>query len=51
MKIKEAREQLLSQIGLQMHCNYEAGSEASTKLQEFYEYVQELPTTNLIFQW
>ncbi len=49
--LDDAREQLLSQIELQLCRIYEAGSEAPIKLQEFYDYVTELPLTHFIFNW
>ncbi len=49
--IEEAREQLLHQIELELCRVYEAGSEAPKKLQEFHDYVAELPINHLLFEW
>ncbi len=49
--LEDAREQLLSQIELELCRIYEGGSEAPKKLQEFYDHVAALPLSNFIFNW
>ena len=51
MESREAKEQLLQQIELELCRIHDANSDAPKKLWEFYEYVENLPTTDLIFQW
>ena len=49
--LEEAREQLLSQIELELCRIYPAGSNAPKKLREFYDYISELPVSNPVFIW
>ena len=49
--LENAREQLLSQIELELCRIYDANSKAPEKLQEFYDHITELPLSNLIFAW
>ena len=49
--LEDAREQLLSQIELELCRIYEAGSKASEKLREFYDHIAVLPLTHFIFNW
>ena len=51
LNLEEAREQLLSQIELQLCRIYDVGSEVPKKLQEFYDYVEALPINHLVFEW
>ena len=51
MTLNDAREQLLSQIELELCRIYPAGSKAPDKLREFYEYVSELPSSSFLFAW
>ena len=49
--LENAREQLLSQIEIELCRIYPAGSEAPAKLKEFYDHISELPVSNIIFTW
>ena len=50
--LKEAREQLLSQIELEANCRiHKSGSKATEKLLEFYNHIADLPLSNPIFAW
>ena len=49
--LEDAREQLLSQIELELCRIYPEGSEAPDKLKEFYDQISELPLSNIIFAW
>ncbi len=49
--LDEAREQLLSQIELELCRIYPAGSSAPGKLKEFYDHISELQLSNFIFAW
>ncbi len=49
--LEDAREQLLSQIEMELCRIYPAGSEAPDKLNEFYDHISELPLSNFIFGW
>ncbi len=49
--LENAREQLLSQIELELCRIYETGSKVSEKLREFNEHIAELPLTHFIFNW
>ena len=49
--LEEAREQLLSQIELELCRIYPAGSKAPEKLKELYDSISELPLSNPIFEW
>ena len=51
MTHSDAREQLLSQIELELCRIYDAGSEAPKKLRELYDHVAALPISNVIFDW
>ncbi len=49
--LEYAKEQLLSQIELELCRIYPAGSMAPEKLKEFYDHISELPPSNFIFDW
>ncbi len=49
--LEDAREQLLSQIEMELSRIYPAGSRAPEKLKEFYDHISELPLSNIIFAW
>ncbi len=49
--LEEAREQLLSQIELQLCRIYPVNSDAPKKLHEFYDYVASLPIKHFLFEW
>ncbi len=49
--LEDAREQLLSQIELELCRIYTAGSMAPEKLKEFYDHISELSLSNIIFAW
>ena len=51
IKLEVARAQLLSQIELELCSIYHEKSNAPVKLREFYDYVSELPLSNIIFAW
>ena len=51
IKLEEARAQLLSQIELELCRIYREKSNAPVKLREFYDYVSQLPLSNIIFAW
>lgn len=51
MNLEEAREQLLSQIELEL-CRIHVGNfDAPKKLQEFYDYVSSLHEDHFLFDW
>ncbi len=49
--LEDAREQLLSQIAMELCRIYPAGSMAPDKLKEFYNHISELSLSNIIFAW
>ena len=49
--LENAREQLLSQIEMELCRIYPAGSKAPEKLEELYDMISELPLSNFIFNW
>ena len=49
--LEDAREQLLSQIELELCRIYPAGSDAPEKLKEFFDYIASLPIKHLLFEW
>ncbi len=49
--LEDAREQLLSQIEMELCRIYPAGNMAPDKLKEFYDYVASLDISNPVFSW
>jgi hypothetical protein len=49
--LEYAKEQLLSQIEMELSRIYPAGSDAPEKLEEFYDHISELPLSNTLFAW
>jgi hypothetical protein len=49
--LEDAREQLLYLIELELCRIHYSNSDAPKELQEFYDYVEALPISNLLFQW
>ena len=49
--LAEAKEQLLTQIEVELCRIYDANSKAPAKLQEFYDHITELSSSNFIFAW
>ena len=49
--LEEAREQLLSQIELELCRIYPVNSKAPKYLREFYDYIASLPIKHFLFEW
>ena len=49
--LKNAREQLLSQIELELCRIYPANSMAPARLKELYDEIYELPLSDFVFDW